>query len=184
MVKDFGKWVHCTSYLKPVRDGRCLDTAKDSKENITEVRYIGIGDDIPDKCNCEGALEFLKTYYEKRSAEFDGVLVGTKKVVIDGYLYADTEYHPYKGEFIRVGKQPNTTEMCGIVFFGNNQKRLVPMKNLLVVTHKEAKSEAIKEFAEMIKNDWYDKHLDSPDVDFDDYIDDLAKRMIGGKDNA
>lgn len=97
MVKDFGKWVHCTSYLKPVRDGRCLDMVKDDKGNITEVHYIGNGNDVPDKCNCEGSLEFLKTYYEKRSAEFDGVLVGAKKIVIDGYLWADTEYHPYRG---------------------------------------------------------------------------------------
>lgn len=137
MVKDFGKWVHCTSYLKPVRDGRCLDAVKDDKGNITEVHYIGNGNDVPDNCNYEGSLEFLKTYYEKRSAEFDGVLVGTKKIVIDGYLWADTEYHPYKGEGIRVGKQPNTTVMCGIVFFGNNQKRLVPMENLLVRSNED-----------------------------------------------
>lgn len=132
MVKDFGKWVHCTSYLKPVRDGRCLDMVKDDKGNITEVYYIGNGNDVPDKCNCEGSLEFLKTYYEKRSAEFDGVLVGTKKIVVDGYLYADTKYQPYRGEYIGVGKQPNTTVMYGIVFFSNNQKRLVPMENLSV----------------------------------------------------
>lgn len=133
MVKDFGKWVHCTSYLKPVRDGRCLDTEKDKHGRITEVHYVGNGDDIPDKCECEGSLEFLKTYYEKKQVEFDGVLVGTKKIVVDGYLYADTDYHPYVGERIVVGKQANTTVLCGIVFFGNNQKRYVPMEDLEVV---------------------------------------------------
>lgn len=133
MVKNFGKWMHCTAYLKPVRDGRCLETVQDEKGHITDVKYIGYGDDIPDKCYCEGSLEFLKTYYERRTAEFDGVLVGTKKIVVDGYLYADTEYRPYKGEYIRVGKQPKTEVMCGIIYFGNNQKRLVPMEDLKVI---------------------------------------------------
>ena len=132
MVENFGKWVHCTSYLKTVRDGRCLETVRGDGE-IEEVRYVGIGDDIPDKCECEGSLEFLKTYYEKKQVEFDGVLVGTKKIVVDGYLYADTDYHPYVGEHIVVGKQANTTVLCGIVFFGNNQKRYVPMDDLEVI---------------------------------------------------
>ncbi len=134
MVKDFGKWVHCTSYLKSIKDGRFLHMDKDIQGRITGVSYVGDGDDIPEVCECEGALEFLKTYYEKRHTEFDGVLVGTKKIVVDGYLYGDIDYEPcYGDERIVVGKQAKTTVLCGIVFFGNNQKRFVPMEDLEVI---------------------------------------------------
>ena len=133
MVENFGKWVHCTSYLKTVRDGRCLETVKDKNGEITDVIYIGNGDDIPDECECCGSLEFLKTYYEKKETEFDGVLVGTKKIVVDGYLYGDTNYDFRGYDHIVVGKQANTTVLCGIVFFGNNQKRYVPMEDLAVI---------------------------------------------------
>ena len=43
----------------------------------------------------------------------------------------------------------------------------------------EAKAETYKEFAEKLKNKWFDEHYDSPDVDFDDFIDNLLKEMVG-----
>ena len=44
---------------------------------------------------------------------------------------------------------------------------------------REAKAEAYKEFAEIIKDKWFDNHYDSPDVDFDDFISNLLKEMVG-----
>lgn len=41
------------------------------------------------------------------------------------------------------------------------------------------KAEAYKEFAEKLKNKWFDERYYSPDVDFDDFIDNLLKEMVG-----
>lgn len=41
------------------------------------------------------------------------------------------------------------------------------------------KNEAYKEFAEIIKDKWFDNRYDSPNVDFDDFIDDALKELIG-----
>ena len=46
---------------------------------------------------------------------------------------------------------------------------------------REAKAEAYKEFAEIIKDKWFDNRYDSPDVDFDDFIDNLLKEKVGDK---
>ena len=44
---------------------------------------------------------------------------------------------------------------------------------------REAKAEAYKEFAEIIKDKWFDNRYDSPDVDFDDFIDNVLKELVG-----
>lgn len=41
------------------------------------------------------------------------------------------------------------------------------------------KNEAYKEFAEIIKDKWFDNRYDSPDVDFDDFIDNVLKELVG-----
>lgn len=47
---------------------------------------------------------------------------------------------------------------------------------------REAKAEAYKEFAQIIKDKWFDNRYDSPDIDFDDFIDNLLKEMVGEKE--
>ena len=44
---------------------------------------------------------------------------------------------------------------------------------------RKIKSEAYKEFAEIIKDKWFDNRYDSPDVDFDDFIDNVLKELVG-----
>lgn len=41
------------------------------------------------------------------------------------------------------------------------------------------KAEAYKAFAEHLKEKWFDNHYDSPDVDFDEFVDNLLKEMVG-----
>lgn len=41
------------------------------------------------------------------------------------------------------------------------------------------KVEAYKEFAERLKKEWFCNGYDSPDVDFDDFIVNLLKEMVG-----
>lgn len=46
-------------------------------------------------------------------------------------------------------------------------------------TVEQIKTEAYKEFAEKLKEEWFCNRYDSPDVDFDDFIDNLLKEMVG-----
>lgn len=46
-------------------------------------------------------------------------------------------------------------------------------------TVEQIKAEAYKEFADKLKNKWFDERYYSPDVDFDDFIDTLLKEMVG-----
>ena len=62
------------------------------------------------------------------------------------------------------------------------QAEIERLKEFIVETRrcdKEIKSEAVKEFAEKLKNKWFDEHYDSPNIDFDDFIDNLLKEMVG-----
>ena len=43
----------------------------------------------------------------------------------------------------------------------------------------KARAEAVKEFAEKSKKVWWDNGYESPDVDFDDFVDNLVKEMVG-----
>lgn len=47
---------------------------------------------------------------------------------------------------------------------------------------REVKAEAYKEFAEKLKEEWFCNDYDSPDVDFDDFISNLLKEMVGEKE--
>ena len=43
----------------------------------------------------------------------------------------------------------------------------------------KAKAEAYKEFAEHLKERWSNNYYDSPDVDFDEFVDNFLKEMVG-----
>lgn len=43
----------------------------------------------------------------------------------------------------------------------------------------EIKAEAYKEFAESLKHSFFDNGYESPDVDFDYFVDNLLKEMVG-----
>ena len=122
--------VRCSSYLKKISDGRHLIPRVDGKGTIVSVDYFGEGDDVPDECECTGSYEFLKTYYKREEANFEGMLVGTKTIITDGWLYADIAYDPFGSDYIYVGKAPNTKLVCGIVYYANNRKRYVPLSDI------------------------------------------------------
>ena len=52
-----------------------------------------------------------------------------------------------------------------------------PCSNFKIV--EQIKSEAYKEFAEHLKEMWSNNYYDSPDVDFDEFVDNLLKEMVG-----
>ena len=43
----------------------------------------------------------------------------------------------------------------------------------------EIKAEAVKEFAEKLKHSFFDNGYESPDIDFDYFVDNLVKEMVG-----
>ena len=43
----------------------------------------------------------------------------------------------------------------------------------------QEKSEAVKEFAEKLKFVWFDNRYDSPDIDFDYFVDILVETLVG-----
>lgn len=45
--------------------------------------------------------------------------------------------------------------------------------------YKEARAEAVKEFAEKLKFVWFDNRYDSPDIDFDYFVDILVETLVG-----
>ena len=61
-------------------------------------------------------------------------------------------------------------------------KRVCAERDARICTSNFIKSEAIKEFAERLKHSFFDNGYESPDVDFDYFVDNLVKEMIGGKE--
>ena len=46
-------------------------------------------------------------------------------------------------------------------------------------TVEQIKSEAYREFAEHLKEEWSNNYYDSPDVDFDEFVGNILKEMVG-----
>ena len=60
-----------------------------------------------------------------------------------------------------------------------DNEALKELDKRLLKTARSERAEAYKEFAEIIKDKWFDNRYDSPDVDFDDFIDDALKELVG-----
>lgn len=84
-----------------------------------------------------------------------------------------------------------TTANAALDLINRQRAEIEKMKGSTIVSNimesqrikREAKAEAYKEFAEIIKDKWFDNRYDSPDIDFDDFIDNLLKEMAGVTDN-
>ena len=72
-----------------------------------------------------------------------------------------------KGIFISPSKDP--MDFCGVLC--DYAEELID----------KAKSEAYKEFAEHLKERWSNNYYDSPDVDFDEFVDNLLKEYEKGR---
>ncbi|WP_448901245.1 hypothetical protein [Eubacterium sp.] len=58
-------------------------------------------------------------------------------------------------------------------------KKVEELSDVLSDTIKIQYAEAYKEFAERLKEKWSNNYYDSPDVDFDEFVDNLLKEMLG-----
>lgn len=76
-----------------------------------------------------------------------------------------------------------------IKYFGENidlidlidrqQEEIERLEERIAEINKTIKSNAIKEFAKRLKKVWWDNDYESPDVDFDDFVDNIVKEMVG-----
>ena len=80
-----------------------------------------------------------------------------------------------KAELERLKECPK----CIYEYDGNTTEYCVegPCSNFKTV--EQIKSEAYKEFAEHLKEMWSNNYYDSPDVDFDEFVDNSLKEMVG-----
>ena len=58
-------------------------------------------------------------------------------------------------------------------------KSLRSAANSYKLHYNEARAEAVKEFAEKLKFVWFDNRYDSPDIDFDYFVDILVETLAG-----
>ena len=79
-----------------------------------------------------------------------------------------------KAEIERLEECPK----CIYEYDGNTTEYCIqgPCSNFKTV--EQIKSEAYREFAEHLKEEWFKNDYDSPDVDFDEFVDNLLKEMI------
>ncbi len=146
MVQKCNKWmfetVKCRAYMKKIRDGRSIIRLdpKETQNGLECYLYSDTkrknesGTDIWTKEveDCDGNLDFLKTYYQYTEKEFVGIVVGMKMVVVSAYLYVDTTSYPYREETY-VGRQVHEQRKCALVYYGCNKSRLVPMDCLEIM---------------------------------------------------
>jgi hypothetical protein len=125
------KKAKCNAFLKKVYDGRFIQTYKNEGCDVAEYTDTN-NPDLDLLCECDGSLEFLKTYYEIKKRDFSGVVVGVKDIVVTAYLVAETNYNYLGREYIRISREPEKIIKCAVVYYRNNCKRYVPLDNVEV----------------------------------------------------
>ena len=131
-MKLFDK-CQCKGFYKPAHDGiwvhldKTTLTAYSMNMNLVDVDNDGT---VETDIDC-----VEKTYYEHVQLNFSGVIVGFKDLVIKGYLDVIYEDAIDVGlgiipEKFYVAKRPKEIVKCGIVYYANNKKHLVPLEDM------------------------------------------------------
>lgn len=94
----------------------------------------------------------------------------TAKEVIEVLKQAIDLIESQQAEINKLEKVRQKQAECLVELRGQNYEL---MNRISIV-----KNEAYKEFVERIKDKWLDNHYDSPDVDFDDFIDNILKELV------
>jgi hypothetical protein len=123
------KKVQCTAFLKKVYDGKFIQVCNIDGYDCAEYADTN-NPDLDLKCECDGSLKFLKTYYEPKAREFMGIVVGIKKIIVTAYLTAETNYDYTGREYLRISREPEKIIECAVVYYRNNCKRYVPLENI------------------------------------------------------
>lgn len=122
--------VRCKGFYKPHRDGLYIEL---DKENLKADLKNGYFDTVEEDVDIAE-----KTYYKHVEANFSGVIVGYKDLVIVGYLdviYQD-ECDVGVGvipEAYYVAKRPKDVAKCAIVYYADNKKHYVPLEDIVEI---------------------------------------------------
>lgn len=139
-MKLFQK-VHCTAYMKAVKDGvyiqlynadGTLCTANFVKEY--KARAIAYKEDkeIKDLSEFDSSC-VEKTYRKRVEAEFDGVVVGFTRVDVKGLIGTDWSDDPHAPDVGYCFKEITERPKVGVVYFRNNCKRYVLPEDMKIV---------------------------------------------------
>ena len=127
------KEVKCKGFYKKVHDGiwvhldKSTGTAYAMNSNLVDIDNDG---------TMEADIDCVeKTYYEHKKANFSGVIVGFKDLVVKGYLDANYQDEVDVGigvfpEKFYVAKRPKEVVKCAIVYYANNMKHYVPLDDI------------------------------------------------------
>ena len=141
-----------------------------------KIRNCNWGD-----CNCSqitanAALDLInrqKTEVERLQKEVNLVSIQFQDLQ-ERYEEAQTEIERLKKTEIEI--DDFCRRLCRMrMLNGNAIASYEDLQNYI----QQEKSEAVKEFAERLKKVWFDNGYESPDVDFEDFVDNLVKEMAG-----
>lgn len=131
-MKLFEK-VKCKGFYKKVHDGiwvhldKSTGTAYAMNSNLVDIDNDG---------TMEADIDCVeKTYYEHKKANFSGVVVGFKNLVVKGYLDANYQDAVDVGvgvipEKFYVAKRTKEVVKCAIVYYANNMKHYVSLEDI------------------------------------------------------
>lgn len=128
--------VKCKGFYKRIYDGIYMYLDQTTLTAYGINTNLANGDNDGTFASDVDSIE--KTYYEHKDANFTGVIVGYKDIVVTGYL--DAEYQ----DFIDVGvgiippkyyvdKRPKDIVKCAIVYYANNKKHYVPLDDIIEI---------------------------------------------------
>ena len=124
------KRYRCKAYMRKADDGARIEirdpnTLDLDKAKIVLGTYYEDGEaKVKDLSSCEGET-IPKSYYERKETEFEGFLVGTKKINVRGVIGTDSD-----GDRRFFFKDITEKEEVGIVYFRNNGKRYVLLDDM------------------------------------------------------
>lgn len=129
-VKLFNK-VKCKGYYKKAHDGVYIQL---DEKNLTAYLMNSHSDKVIE----ENVDRAEKRYYEHKSGNFSGVIVGFVDLVVVGYLdviYQD-ECDVGVGiipEKYYISKRPKDVVKCAIVYYANNLKHYTPIEDIVEI---------------------------------------------------
>lgn len=135
--------------------------------------------------NLEFVCEWLNEYFEVVESDFADLITRQQAIVEKSEkveYFADKTIATLQAENERLEVENQSLRGAANslkMHYEEAQSEIERLKEQIVEVSKTIKSEAVKEFAEKLKHSFFDNGYESPDVDFDYFVDNLVKEMVG-----